>query len=356
MSNKFKILKNENGVVLNSSFNITQTSFTSLKTALMSYFRTSEFIKSIPNYEENLCERPEYIETYSNTIFYFHHFIELTMKDILRDVDPILATKPFFNDITKLMEFSNLISTERANSEIIEEFYSVEYNDSLSRIIQINKLNNTGDLEINNSDVDTTIFKLFLDYQSALQDLNHLRNRLWHRGTFVLKISALDDFLGGHILPFILKLSEFEKYKKFESKWKYTKFEIDPIEKIIESIANYKDYSSVATYKAIGLACYRSAEGNTYDSKNNKLDWKVFESRECFVCSEESLHLYEEVVDGKINTWETEKAKCQACGLYLIAGMKNPSDCGLSDVEEIFTGERNKSKFHWDRNRLEDYK
>ena len=96
--------------------------------------------------------------------------------------------------------------------------------------------------------------------RSFLDALNHLRNRIAHRGVFVLRYPALDHLFGEYALPFLLKVISLDEYKDIRF-WKYTALheDLDPIDSIVNSFQTepYNKYK-VAVLKELARAGYEN--------------------------------------------------------------------------------------------------
>lgn len=326
--------------------NTTNSAIASLNIALKSYFSTAEFSKryfSITGEMMNRRDEERFIsslpfqEKYIQTIFHFHHFFELLFKDELRAINPVLAVKlqtKSAKEILKLME----------GRVSIAEKHTVEFSMALSRLIS---LNDTGSL----------IAEVASKYRTPLNNLNDLRNRSWHRGTFILKLREFDEFIGKNILPCLLECIQNSHYKDTESYWKYkeTINKLDPIEEIIKSVQNSEiDFAEVAFYKVIGNAAFNIPNQHfdifgesKAEEKNAKamLEYDGEDILECFVCGRTTLVTYREDdidTDKKGNIvgawWRIYKVKCESCGLKLYRGIGEPSKYGVN-IPPIWLGE-----------------
>ena len=105
---------NEIGKIVGDGFSLspghrqlTDVALLSLRTALKAYFSTYRIMKGrllmLEGDISGLSEAdnqlvvdyhhdPNYCQAYSEVIFHFHHFIELTIKELLRCEHPLLAT------------------------------------------------------------------------------------------------------------------------------------------------------------------------------------------------------------------------------------------------------------------------
>lgn len=337
--------------------NVTKASITSLRIALISYFETYHACRmslnikelddpSMREIEDDVAHYSLYQQRYFQIIFHFHHFFELLTKDVLRTIDPFYAVKIDTKDLRVLKAIRN--------GDIVEDtIHSVEFETAIQRIISLR-----GEVEAPLlTDVYTPSIK-----QYTLDTLNKLRNRAWHRGLFILRYSELDRFIVQNILPLVAEVLDKSHYKGVGG-WKYkqtTKLPFDPLEQlIIEGQGSNIDYSRVAFYKAVGLACYKDKSlgrlGKVYNRKAYSEEEAVElvkggvegaeEIRECFVCGKQALVLYRNDdydVDENNNIfkswWNIYKAECQECSLLLYDDVGNPSVFGINQ-DDLWLGE-----------------
>jgi hypothetical protein len=341
-----------NGFSLNDlEKTISSFAFISLGTALKSYFSTyksskhflrtdisSDFDSQI---EEDWQYGAEYIENYSETIIHFQHFIELICKEILREEHELLV----LNVDKKHELLYKLLFKEDLPSSDLEGLRTIEFNTTLERINQLIK---TGKLD--------TKYNFFIDPKNkqALEQLNTLRNRIWHRGTYVLRYKSLDLFVGHYILPLILKIVELEEYKNVKSRWKYSPLSF-PIEPINEIIAECKkvDYNigKVAFLKELGRAAYSNPLEHTFKFFNDQIIRRSIRNAEaevnlehfsqadrfydCPVCGIKSLVSYEDSdgereEDGNYSSYWTYSwyVKCYCCSFEISHELENPKEYG----------------------------
>ncbi len=183
---------------------------------------------------------------------------------------------------------------------------------------------------------------------------------MWHRGTFVLRYLALDEYIGKHILPFVSEVFAMKKYSKLVNFWKYDKLQcaIDPINEIVSTFQNGTyNVKKVALLKELGRAAYSNPlkEGFFHRYLNDNLKAKAErianeESKAsgvekvtiCPVCGVQSLVVYNEIYrnvddlqDGEqlnvpYEEWRyTWQAKCMCCSFEIYDEIGNPSTYGL---------------------------
>ncbi|MBA4543958.1 hypothetical protein H1164_13800 [Thermoactinomyces daqus] len=320
----------------------TKSAFVSLKLALKAYFSTDivhhhdlDGINVDTEHDEYLTTLLRYQEIYLQTIFHFHHFFELLIKDTLRKVHPLLPVK-----LSKLDDKnSKKIIEVMNNTRAIFRDETVEFSTALSRLVSLTR-----------TDYNQPLCELFKnDYNHrTLTFLNQCRNRAWHKGTWVLRYTELDKFIGQRVLPLVLEAINNSLYKGFERSWMYEKpiASIDPIQNIIDLTKKDQiDYNQIALNKAIGRACYNIPKKGrmlfkSYKRSKGVLKAKalieesgdIYDIRECFVCGYESLILFKEedwdyddngeMIDG---WWKILMAECETCKLKIFDRFGEPS-------------------------------
>lgn len=199
-----------------------------------------------------------------------------------------------------------------------------------------------------------------------LNNLNVLRNRLWHRGVFILRYPALDELVGKFVLPFVRGIINLEEYSELERFWKYRNLHcgIDPIEEIIREFeGNNFDIGKVAFLKELGRAAYENPIVNdpNFDFLNRQHRERaeriasaelggpnISDVLSCPVCGIESLVVYDDVEtegeDPLTGTYlrafrYTWQVKCMCCTFEINNHLKNPSEYGFA-VEDYWHGEQ----------------
>ncbi|MBF0590527.1 MAG: hypothetical protein HQL02_00425 [Nitrospirae bacterium] len=307
-ANKYDLLKNKP----------LDIAFSSLQTALEAYFSTYnktvyhgsiEEDTSIPQDVRDFHLWFGYYKAYLETIVYFQNFFELSIKKLLKD-----------NGIKyQHIKFPPAI-------------------DELCKLISGGKVN----LNIVNTDLT-----------NALTTLGTYRNNLWHDlDKEGLRYIALDEFIGGYILPIICEFDSLYVASGYSWKHKETYCEIDPIGEIIKTVktCNGKlDTDSVlkiAILKEIGRASYKnplvfSEKINTESFNAPHIDKalniaslekegkgnNVYKVCFCPVCGVESLVIYYDDEDDSVSF--TDEAKCMCCTFNINRSLKNPSKHGL---------------------------
>ena len=226
--------------------------FLSLRIALKSYFSTyniirNKFSRNASELDRDLDGNTRYCEACAESIVHFQHFFELIIKDILRKDHLLLASRSYSdpNILYKILHKRPLTFDEEQNLQ------SIEFSDALKTICkliessQIKNFNKIGFIKEN---------------KSSLEELNRLRNRVWHRGAFFLFYTKLDEFMGKFILPLVENTTNLYRYKKVGFLWKckHTECGVDPIKYICEEYKknNKPDIGKIALLKEIGRAAY----------------------------------------------------------------------------------------------------
>jgi hypothetical protein len=350
MSNFFRYNQREHGIQIDigKRENATNAAFASLRIALKNYFSTYHVSERYISIKGNKIQREDekrlagylsYQEKYLQTIFHFHHFLELLIKDELRLINPILAVKLETDNGRFIMD---LVNKGRNNSNLTNQ--TVEFMVAVKRLKSL-------------ANSENKVADIVKKYDRVLTVLNTLRNRAWHRGTYVLLYSELDRFIGSNVLPCLLECIKFSVYQGSENYWKYKtpKINIDPINKIIQATSKESiNYSEIAFYKAVGLAAYNiplehKTLGDYIKPSERKAEALLgsdgYEVLECFVCGKKSLVTYREddleyddqhlPVNG---WWRIYEVECEECGLKMNRSLGNPKEYGL-DFPDLWLGE-----------------
>jgi hypothetical protein len=133
-----------------------------------------------------------------------------------------------------------------------EAFRSIKFSDSVERIVELVKERRIQDYRK---------LRFVLNAKQFLERLNSLRNRILHRGTYVLRYETLDDLVGQHVLPFVETAMRLPIYTSADNKWRYPKLHCrtDPIRKIIaEARQQTPSRQRIALLKELGRAAYAS--------------------------------------------------------------------------------------------------
>lgn len=353
MSDINKIVKE--GFYLNSqSQRLSGLAMLSLKIALKSYFSTYQNMKyflhifdssGVSEEVINESHSKEYCEQSSEAIIHFHHFFELVCKEILRSENPLLAV-----DASNKHEiFDKLLKGERVTEKDQEGLKSIEFSLTIERLCELIKKRNMGSGSLD----------FFVNSKSFLKELNFLRNRLLHRGVYILNYTAFDNLVGKFILPLVKDILDLPQYKNLTHLWKYKSLScgIDPIDEIESDFnTNKYDITKIAFLKELGRSAYNNqimqATKGIYKFLNDE-KIKRFEKMagtqinepnishitECPVCGLNTLIVYDDIetddYDEDTGTYKkawryTWQVECISCTFEVNNHLKNPSEYGLS--------------------------
>ena len=253
-----------------------------------------------------------------------------------------------------------LLSKKKLNSEEEASVRSIEFSVTIKRLDTLIKkklLKNYSDLAF------------ISEHKDTLTKLNNIRNRIWHRGVYVLRYSALDKFISGYVLPFVIEAIKHPSLASQQDAWRFKNLhaDIDPISELVKEIKSTKpDIGKLALLKELGRSGYENPlkkSAHVSGSLNSILMFfdkkhieraeriaKVEASQEhssitkCPVCGVKSLIIYKEIehdfVEGSSDFAEswmyTTMVKCECCSFNLEGGIKNASEYGLTELEDYW--------------------
>jgi hypothetical protein len=353
---------------------LTDLSLLSLRTALKAYFSTyqtmryslhlfnptRDLVDALSDIEvDGLREDPQdiidfnhstnYFEAATETILHFQHFSELILKDILREVHPLLAHQAKKTPIAlyKLLKNEPLTENQMVNLK------SVEFDVARERLMAL----------ISEKKIDPE-YHFIKDFNKCLLKLNFLRNRLWHRGTYILRYPALDQLIGLHVLPFVQKIVALPKYKDKSWAWtsKLLECGLDPIHEIVLAAKEQNiDYRKIAFLKELGRASYsnpfhQSRMARSLDrgrrirseklAQNEKQLNNVSSVKKCPVCSSLTLLVFDELnieeYDDTEHSYEkayryTYQVECRVCTFSVDHQLENATHYGFP-IEDYWEG------------------
>ncbi len=336
----------------------TSLASSSLRIALKAYFSTYKalelynysVIKALEDEKKDIygIYLPNYYEAYAETILHFHHFIELAFKDILFAEHQLLG----LNASDKPIILFRLLKGLKPSPTELEGIYTVDFSTSLKRLEAL----------IKEGLLPSELY-FIVESSSWLWKLNNVRNRIWHKGTYVMKIHAVDQAVGKFIFPFVKQLLDYPLLKeKYKETWKYQKLDCgyDPIDEISkEWKEDNPSFGKIAFLKELGRAAYDNPLEPDPDLRIlNGLTIKIaelaaeyieskagFPVRRCPVCGIESFLIYKDpdvinliphLEKDKIKSMtKTEEVKCLCCGLNIFSSLKNPSAYGLDRIADF---------------------
>ena len=182
------------------------------------------------------------------TIVHFQHFFELICKKILASEHPIFA----LSTTDKPLILRKLVNNIQLDQQEIDSVKSIEMSEALKRLAA---------LLDEPSSIIAQKYAFLSSHMEALGELNDLRNRILHRGRYVLSYEKFDLFIGSKILPIIQMITALPILSEFEKIWKYSipKCGIDPIKELVIIFKTAKPkWQKVAILKEIGRASYKN--------------------------------------------------------------------------------------------------
>lgn len=245
-----------------SGFKITgdnSLAFISLKVALSRYFSTYKDLRIFAKHNSvDISKNPKYYEIYSEVIVHFQHFFELIMKDLLRSENELFAAKISKNSGTGFEVLVHLSKQEPIPPKLSEELMSIEFDEALHRLAKI---------EIKDPRRQK-IQALIIKNKEAMETLNTLRNRTWHRGIYFLSSDQLDTFICKCIFPVLIEIQKANHYKLLMQYLPYAqKAGINVISELIKCHKKPKlNTSRVNLLKEIGRSTYESPLSNYYNA------------------------------------------------------------------------------------------
>lgn len=279
----------------------------------------------------------EYFESYAKTVVFLQQFAELRIKGCLAQRHPLLVADPRKSVVLldRLLQGGTALTPE-------EEFklQFVEASEAMKR------------LEGLRAELTDAVSQTLLKHKSTIDTLNGLRNRMLHRGVWVLHYTALDRLVCEHFFnllrdlygadPAMLALSTFWKYKPLHAGF-------DPIELLND---HYRT-ASRSLYKTVILkefarAGYRNpvlrlANGVVLDTTEVRLAKRAAEEhgdpQACPVCGQLTLVVEDDLVDpsdDSHNLTYPYLASCYCCSLMLRHEWGNPSKYGIPNVPDYF--------------------
>ena len=251
----------------------------SLQNALLSYVKTADDLDYLYSNEDLLSSSTQlkrdqyhgigYAVDACNAIVQFQHFLELFLKDVLLTISPLMVYDPTQRTLLLL----KMIKSDPITDTELEGVHFIEFSEALKRT---EALLRNGTLN--------PCYNFLINYLDTMKQINTLRNRIAHRGAFIVRHDALDSIFGKHILPFVKELEDnLSDYNNILSRRMNIKdTTIKPFELIINE---YKTSSpneyAVYVYKMMALAGF-----------NNKLEYHLAE-------------YFQDYLDGKIKDAES---------------------------------------------------
>lgn len=182
-----------------------------------------------------------------NAIVQFQHFLELFLKDVLLQVSDLMVYDPSQQPLL----LYKMINGEHINNSELEKLKFIEFSEALNRVKALYK----------HGKLDPS-YNFLAKYFELFKQVNTLRNRIAHRGAFIIRHTALDKIFGQYILPFIKELeSNVDEYSASLSRWMNIKDDaFKPFDLIISEYqkTNPSEYA-VYTFKLMAYAGYHNS-------------------------------------------------------------------------------------------------
>lgn len=284
----------------------------------------------------------EYRRSAYQTIVHFQHFAELVVKQALREDHELLVVLTGKHH----EHLHRLLHGDPVDPNAAQAINTIEFSEALSRcctLLTSHRLRATG-------------YDYILGFRSFLETINSLRNRLWHRGTYVLRYRALDELIGGYGLPFLRETMAHTRFAGRERVWKHGRLAcgLDPLQLIeAEMTSTPCSFEKIAFLKEVARAAYENPliedSQGWFDDENkattaraqsaaSAVTTDVHEVTECPVCGIASHAVYsswnEDANDCPVDF--TYKSRCFCCGLELYSEYGNPSDHGFAQLRDYW--------------------
>lgn len=350
----------KDGYYLNdvSDGNVKSLAGFSLSNAMRAYFRTSVDLEYLRNAESiNLLMKQEskdkhhsgsYATDASDAITHYHHFLELYLKDVLEKEHRLMA----YDASKKPNILYKLVKGEHVSDDEIESLKMIEFSEAIERIavlLRENKLDQK--------------YAFLAGYIDVMKKVNTLRNRITHRGAFILRSQALDELFGVYLIPLAMKILPISDFSTV-LKWNFNlcNNHINPYGTIVnEYKQTCPNMLNVHLMKLIGNAAYNNEINPNlekilhqfYDEKRKKAEkmagaeesYLQSERTKCPVCGCETLVSVkddDEETDDNDNTIDyqryVESVHCHQCGFELRNWLLNKIRSGVIQFNEIPQG------------------
>lgn len=279
----------------------------SLSNAMRAYFRTSvdlDYLRNAESIDPAMAQEDKdkyhsgsYATDASDAIKNYHHFLELYLKDILLQEHKLLI----YDASKKPSILYKLVKGEVVGDDEIESLKMIEFGEVLDRIkvlLQDNKLNQK--------------YAFLASYIDVMKKVNTLRNRITHRGAFILRSQALDEVFGLYLIPLAMQIVPISDFATI-LKWNFNlcNENIDPYASIVNE---YKqacpNMINVHLMKLIGNAAYNNEINPDLDGILHQFNKERREKAEKMAGAEE-IYL------------QGDRAKCPVCGCETLISVKD---------------------------------
>lgn len=241
----------------------------------------------------------DYTKNVINIFIHLQHFLELQVKKELESINLLMSSR-----IKDPIILEKVLNNKSLSDEEIAKCYSVEMSDAVNRLCRL----------VKNGLLTTPSSKVLSDNRSTIEFVTDMRNRIMHRGKYIMKYCELDQVMSQHVLVLfkeLLSLPNYSKYNKLLNGQIITAL----IEPIIQSGAKSSvDYSEIALYKAFAkarasdkykehLSFYKAdkqAKWTEQVQKNySSENFGVVQYIKCPCCKNDTLAVIFDIVDGE---------------------------------------------------------
>lgn len=327
-----QICSNQNGLSIEKVefYNIPVMALLSLEEGLRSYFSTYDYVRGqLECYAEDKPIKPDYLKKYTEEyhklyakiIFHFQHFFELILKDFLRKDHLLLADK-----VSNHTALYDILHPKKGQSYSVST--SIEFRETLERICAL---------------IDKRNFKngrlaFISNNKLVLDNLNNLRNRLVHKGTFILKFNMLDEFMCGHILPIVSQLMKLSPHNKYKKIWQPKPLEckLNLIESLIHCYETEGyNYKKINFIKELGRAAYQVPKSEEWKKNLVDLETDWFISLFALKNSEASVQVaYNKLVEYVNDPMQANHLFMDVCPVCGVPSMTIFGDGEFMDIDE----------------------
>lgn len=278
----------------------------SLSNAMRAYFRTSvdlEYLKNAESINQLMNQKSKdkhhsgsYATDASDAITHYHHFLELYLKDVLEQEHRLMA----YDASKKPGILYKLVKGEHVNDDEIESLKMIEFSEAIDRI----------DVLLRENKLDQK-YAFLAGYIEVMKKVNTLRNRITHRGAFILRSQALDELFGVYLIPLakqILPISDFSAVLKWN--FNLCNNHIDPYETIVNEYQYARpNMLTVHLMKLVGNAAY-----------NNEINPNLEKILHQFY--DEKREKAEKMAGAEEMYLQSERTKCPVCGCETLVSVR----------------------------------
>ncbi len=277
----------------------------SLSNAMRAYFRTSvdlDYLRNAESINQSMTQESKdkhhsgtYATDACDAISHYHHFLELYLKDILVQEHKLLV----YDASRKPSILYKLVKGEIVGDNEIESLKMIEFSEAIDRITVL--------LRENRLDQKYAFLAGYID---VMKKVNTLRNRITHRGAFILRSQALDELFGVYLIPLAMRIVPISDFSTV-LKWNFNLFNnnINPYGAIVnEYKQTCPNMLNVHLMKLIGNAAYNNEINASLDNILHYFNKEKREKAEKMAIAEERYLL-------------GGRAICPVCGCETLVGV-----------------------------------